>query len=317
VAEGRHKRDTDARRSPRFPRRTRLPLIAALIALAVTGAAVAIGVELPGGSNLVAHDAAQDLARAAPRTAPGSTTPIPTPTAMTTPTHPVASRAAPSRPPVISRSQPRTKMYAEVDLNLWTEPGDAADLAGELRAGEAALVTGATRSGRMQVLVDGATRWVTSGHLSRDKPDLTDKPDPSATPTAKADPTAKPDPAGGALSDAPCPDGSVESRLKPQTIRLYRAVCHAFPKVQDYLGWGARTEHDTGNAIDVMVYGDKALGDRIAAWAQAHAGQLDLYDILWYHRIWTPVRASEGWRYFADRGSATANHLDHVHLGTN
>jgi hypothetical protein len=185
-------------------------------------------------------------------------------------------------------------MYADVDLNLWTKPGDAADLAGELQAGDKALVTGTTRSGRMQVVVGGATRWVTPGHLS------TDKPDPAEV-----------------LSDAPCPDSSVESRLKPQTIRLYRAVCHAFPQVQHYLGWGARSEHDTGNAIDVMVYGDKALGDRIAAWAQAHAAQLDLYDILWYHRIWTPVRASEGWRTFADRGSATANHMDHVHLGTN
>lgn len=300
MADGRHKRDTDARRSPR---RTRLPLIAAPVALVVTGGAVALGIGLQGGSSLVAHDAAQDLAWVTPSVAPGSTTPIPTPTGMTTrptptrptPTRPVASRPAPTRPATVSRSEPRTKMYADVDLNLWTGPGDAAGLAGELQAGDTALVTGTTRSGRMQVVVDGVTRWVTPGHLS----------------------TAKPEPADGALSDAPCPDGSVESRLKPETIRLYRAVCHAFPQVQDYLGWGARSEHDTGNAIDVMVYGDKALGDRIAAWAQAHAGELDLYDILWYHRIWTPVRASEGWRTFADRGSATANHMDHVHLGTN
>jgi hypothetical protein len=238
---------------------------------------------LNGGTALVAHDAGQDLTRVAPNTTPVSTTP--TPTAMPTPT----------RAPVASRSESRTKMYADVDLNLWTKPGDAADLAGELQAGDKALVTGTTRSGRMQVVVDGVTRWVTPGHLSTDKPD----------------------PADGALSDAPCPDGSVENRLKPETVRLYRAVCHAFPQVQHYLGWGPRSEHDTGNAIDVMVYGDKALGDRIAAWAQAHAAQLDLYDILWYHRIWTPVRASEGWRTFADRGSATANHMDHVHLGTN
>jgi hypothetical protein len=277
VAEGRHKRDTDARRSPR---RTRLPFIAAPVALAVTGGAVALGVGLSGSPALVADGAAQDLARVAP--SPVAVTP--TPTAMPTPT----------RAPITSRSESRTKMYADVDLNLWTKPGDAADLVGELQAGDKALVTGTTRSGRMQVVVAGATRWVTPGHLSTDKPDPAD-----------------------VLSDAPCPDGSVESRLKPETIRLYRAVCHAFPQVTHYLGWGARSEHDTGNAIDVMVYGDKALGDRIAAWAQDHAAQLDLYDILWYHRIWTPVRASEGWRTFADRGSATANHMDHVHLGTN
>ena len=297
MAEGRHKRDTDARR---FPRRTRLPLIAAPIALVVTGGAIALGVGLPGGSSLVARDAAQDLARAAPSAA--SVSAMPTPTAMTTPR--MTPVRTPTRSATVSRSEPRTKMYAEVDLNLWTEPGDTADLAGVLQEGDTALVTGTTRSGRMQVLVDGTTRWVTPGHLATDKPEKPDVPEKSEAP----------DPAVGVLSDAPCPDGSVESRLKPETIRLYRAVCHAFPQVQHYLGWGARSEHDTGNAIDVMVYGDKALGDRIAAWAQAHAGELDLYDILWYHRIWTPVRASEGWRTFADRGSPTANHMDHVHV---
>ena len=59
---------------------------------------------------------------------------------------------------------------------------------------------------------------------------------------------------------------------------------------------------------------DVALGNSIAAFLQAHASELHLYDILWRQRIWTPVRASEGWRFFADRGSATANHYDHVHV---
>jgi hypothetical protein len=135
----------------------------------------------------------------------------------------------------------------------------------------------------------------------------------SASPTSTPDPT----PSTGGLSDAPCPDGSVEKGLAADTIRVYRAVCHAFPQVTHYLGWGPRSEHDTGHAIDVMVYGDRSLGDEIAAWAQAHASELNLYDILWYQRIWTPIRASEGWRPLPDRGSPTANHMDHVHLGTN
>ncbi|OIJ25485.1 hypothetical protein UG56_017605 [Nocardioides luteus] len=63
--------------------------------------------------------------------------------------------------------------------------------------------------------------------------------------------------------------------------------------------------------------GDKALGDAIAAYLQQHAAELNLYDIIWYQRIWTPVRASEGWRYMEDRGSTTANHYDHVHVSTN
>lgn len=299
MATGRHKRDTDAR--PSLLRRTRLPLLAAPIALAVTGGAVALGVTTQGGSSFVATDAAQSLSQVVPSSAASSSTAVtPSATASSspasaTPSTDATASAKPKRQAIASRSLSRTRMYAEVDLNLWTAPGDAASLDGELPEGDAAVYTGITRSGRQQVVVDGETRWVTSGHLSSDKPD----------------------PADGPLSDAPCPDSSVENGLKPQTVRLYRAVCHAFPEVTEYGGLAPRTEHDTGNAIDAMVYGDKALGDRIAAWAQAHAAELDLYDILWYHRIWTPVRASEGWRTFSDRGSATANHMDHVHLGTN
>lgn len=292
MATGRHKRDTDAR--PSLLRRTRLPLLAAPAALAVTGGAVALGVTLQGGSTLVATDAAQSLAQAVPSASASTSASAAAPSSSAAAASPSAG-AASTRQAVASRSESRTKMYAEVDLNLWTAAGDAASLDGELSAGDKATYTGVSRSGRQQVLVDGETRWVTSGHLSTDKPD----------------------PADAALSTAPCPDGSVERGLKPQTVRLYRAVCHAFPQVTQYAGLAARSEHNTGNAIDVMVYGDKALGDRIAAWAQAHASELDLYDILWYHRIWTPVRASEGWRTFSDRGSATANHMDHVHLGTN
>jgi len=268
----------------------------------VTGGAVALGVTTQGGSAFVATDASQSLSRVAPHatssassgaasssTAPSSA--VPSASASSS----QAATGKPKRPPVASRSMPRRKMYAEVDLNLWTAPGDAADQVGELSSGDSAMFTGLARNGRDEIVVDGHPRWVTAGHLSTDKPD----------------------PADGALSDAPCPDGSVEDRLKPETIRLYHAVCHAFPQVKDYLGWGPRTEHDTGNAIDVMVYGDKALGDRIAAWAQAHAAELDLYDVIWYDRIWTPVRSAEGWRDYGDHGSPTANHMDHVHIGTN
>ena len=44
-----------------------------------------------------------------------------------------------------------------------------------------------------------------------------------------------------------------------------------------------------------------------------HAAELGIYDVLWQQHIFTQERASEGWRAMADRGSATANHYDHVH----
>jgi len=286
---GSHKRDTDAR--PSFVRRLSLPLLAASTALAVTGGAVALGVTMHSGAELGTVDMAQDLGQVAPSVSASASpsSPASAPAAVVRPTGVI------SRAPIASRSLSRTKMYADADLNLWTAPGDGATLDGELAAGDTALVTGLSRSGRQQVLVDGETRWVTPGHLSTDKPE--------------------PDPADAPLSDEPCPDSSVENGLKPQTIRVYRAVCHAFPQITSYGGWANRSEHNTGNAIDVMT-SDKALGDEIAAWAQAHAADFGLYDVIWWDRIWTPVRAAEGWRAYGDHGSPTANHMDHVHIGT-
>jgi hypothetical protein len=297
VAHGRHKRDTDAR--PSLLRRTRLPLLAAPVALVATGGAVALGVAANGSSSVIAADSAQSISHAVPTPSASSSAATPSTAPKPKPKATASAKAKPKprRAAVASRSQTRTKMYAEVDLNLWTAAGDAAQNVGLLSAGDPATYTGVTEQGRQQVVVDGGTRWVTSGHLSSDKPD--------------------PDPANAPLSDAPCPDTSVENGLKPETVRVYRAVCHAFPEVKDYGGLAPRTEHDTGNAIDVMVYGDKALGDRIADWVQAHAADFDLYDLIWYDRIWTPVRSAEGWRDYGDHGSPTANHMDHVHIGTN
>ncbi len=99
-------------------------------------------------------------------------------------------------------------------------------------------------------------------------------------------------------------------------MRLYRAACAAFPALSSYGGWDAHGEHSSGRAIDFMV-SDPSLGQALADWARAHAGELNLYDVIWQQRIWTPVRASEGWRGMPDRGSATANHFDHVHISVN
>jgi hypothetical protein len=186
-----------------------------------------------------------------------------------------------------------TKLWATSDLNLWSSPSTDATQVGLLEEGKRVLVTGREASGRVEVVVDGRSRWVTDGYLSDEKPVA----------------------ATAGLSMAPCPDSSVESGLTSNAVAVYRSVCHAFPQITSYGGWDAHGEHSSGRAIDIMT-SDVALGDAIAAFLQAHASELHLYDILWRQRIWTPVRASEGWRTFPDRGSPTANHYDHVHVST-
>ncbi|GAB3201678.1 hypothetical protein GCM10027062_24450 [Nocardioides hungaricus] len=75
--------------------------------------------------------------------------------------------------------------------------------------------------------------------------------------------------------------------------------------------------HPAGLAADFMVPltpAGKAQGDALVAYAQAHARELGIDYIIWYQRIWSTERADEGWRPMEDRGTATANHMDHPHI---
>jgi hypothetical protein len=203
------------------------------------------------------------------------------------------------------------RRWATATLNLWSNPGaDAANL-GLLDSGTKVLRTGRHDMGRDEVVLDGKARWVTAGYLDDSKP-VVEK----AVPTTSSSPartTAAPTTAG--LSTAPCPDSSTESGLTSSAVMVYRAVCAAFPQITSYGGWDAHGEHVSGRAIDIMT-SDKALGDQIAAFLQSHASELGLYDVIWWDQIWTPERASEGWRDYGDHGSATADHMDHVHVST-
>jgi hypothetical protein len=192
-----------------------------------------------------------------------------------------------------------TKLWATTALNLWNASDQRAKQVGELDDGDHVLVTGRREHGRVEVVVDGQARWVTAGYFSDEKP-------------APADSAVG---AAAGLSMAPCPNTSVESGLTTNAIRVYRSVCHAFPQITNYGGYSPRGEHASGRALDIMVT-DVGLGTAIADYLRAHAAELHLYDVIWRQHIWTPVRAGEGWRLMSNRGSATANHYDHVHVST-
>ncbi|WP_243060992.1 mucin-2 protein [Nocardioides sp. SR21] len=195
---------------------------------------------------------------------------------------------------VLAVKRADTKLWTTAPLNLWTASGKDAEQRGEIAAGKSVLITGRKADGRVEIVVDGEARWVTEGYLSEDKPLA----------------------AAAGLSMEPCPDPGVESGLTDDAVYLYRSVCNAFPQITSYGGWDGHGEHSSGRAIDIMT-SDEALGDAIAAFLLEHAGELNLYDIIWRGEIWTSVRSSEGWRAYGDHGSVTANHYDHVHVATN
>lgn len=81
--------------------------------------------------------------------------------------------------------------------------------------------------------------------------------------------------------------------------------------VDSVLGIGSRgnaSDHPRGKALDFMV--DRATGDRLAAYAQQNRDELGISYIIWRQRIDT----GSGWTTQEDRGGATANHMDHVHI---
>lgn len=186
------------------------------------------------------------------------------------------------------------KLWTTEELNLWDGPTDQATQHGTIDTEKKVLTTGREQNGRAEIVVDGQSRWVTADYLSDEKPVTSE----------------------GGVTMAPCPDSSVESGLTSSAVKVYRSVCNNFPQITSYGGWDGHGEHSSGRAIDIMT-SDVELGTAIAEFLRAHASELNLYDVIWRQRIWTPVRASEGWRSMSSRGSATANHYDHVHVSVN
>lgn len=286
MAEGRHKRDTDARQGLAKRSRPRAAVIAGPVALVATAAVVSTGVSLSS----------------VPFAAPSSSTTSPLAGLTAAAPVPGEDPALVDRKATVSRSADRREakaakegdqMWTTTDLNVWTSAGKAALQDGEVGGGTKITATGRVMDGRQEVVVDGSLRWVTDGYLTDDKPPVV----------------------ASGTSMAPCPDPGVESGLKSSIIYVYRSVCHAYPQITSYGGWDAHGEHSSGRALDIMT-SDVQLGTAIAEYLRAHASEFHLYDILWRQRIWTPVRAAEGWRTFPSRGSATADHYDHVHVST-
>lgn len=190
-------------------------------------------------------------------------------------------------------TKPAGKLFADEDLLLRLTPSPTAGTAGEAKQGDQLVVTGQHMGAFSEVLVKGQSRWVTSKFLTKEKPAIT------------------------SVSDAPCPDGSgIEGGLQPDSVKVYRAVCAAFPELSSYGGQDGHGEHVNGEAIDFMVP-NHAVGERVKDYLFAHRAELNLFDIIWSQHIWTIQRSGEGFRSMSDRGSATANHFDHVHIKIN
>ncbi|TIC83953.1 hypothetical protein [Nocardioides sp. GY 10127] len=185
------------------------------------------------------------------------------------------------------------RVWATAPLNLWTSPASSARQRGVLDEGTRVLLTGRSLRGREEVVIGGRASWVTVGYLTEDKPST--------------------GPAAGVGGE--CTNGSsVPTGVSAGVVAVHRAVCARWPEITSYGTFRADGEHSQGLAIDVMVSGD--LGWEVAEYVRANYAALDVEYVIYAQHIWSVDRASEGWRAMEDRGSATANHYDHVHVTT-
>lgn len=104
--------------------------------------------------------------------------------------------------------------------------------------------------------------------------------------------------------------------VKPWVKEAADKVGNAFG-VRTIYGVASRStasDHPLGLALDFMVYAEKAKGDAIAQLFINNPRVFNITYVIWQQRIWSAARANEGWRPMENRGSITANHMDHVHV---
>lgn len=103
--------------------------------------------------------------------------------------------------------------------------------------------------------------------------------------------------------------------VRPHVQRAADQVGSIFKPTKIY-GFAQRdnaSDHPLGLALDFMVHSDAAKGTAIFNYMKQNASQLGVKYLIWQQKIWSVERASEGDRPMPDRGSNTANHMDHVH----
>ncbi len=106
--------------------------------------------------------------------------------------------------------------------------------------------------------------------------------------------------------------------VRPQAQAAANAVVSNVPGAAGITIGGTRASaadpggHPSGLALDYMVGSDAGLGDAIVAYHIAHWDELGVEYVIWQQRMLSSPNGS--WKQMEDRGGATANHFDHVHV---
>lgn len=197
------------------------------------------------------------------------------------------------------------KRYVSVDeLNIRATSATDGTVIDTVTKGTVLLITGVTKNKRSQVIYNGALRWAYSAYLSGTKP--------SSSPGSGSS-------SGGSLGSESLDRTNAYAKV------IVRLIREEFPQITTIYGWrmssSYSSDHPSGRAIDLMIpkytkSSGKKLGDAIALFLQQRHKKLHIHYLIWRQRNWNVERSTSltAWRTMENRGSDTANHLDHVHV---
>ena len=145
---------------------------------------------------------------------------------------------------------------------------------------------------------------------------------------AEAAATAAAQEAQAAAAEAPSSTGTAVTAIaqisnsagpvRPQTQAAADAVVSNVPGANGITIGGTRASaadpggHPSGLALDYMVGSDVGLGNAIVDYHIANWEALGVEYIIWQQRMLSSPGGS--WSFMDDRGSPTANHMDHPHV---
>jgi hypothetical protein len=95
----------------------------------------------------------------------------------------------------------------------------------------------------------------------------------------------------------------------------WKKLDKAYPQAEFWGGYDrkyhtSKSDHWVGKAFD--VHSSVKSMDTMADWLMNNFKSLNLKYVIWQQQI----NSGSGWRNMKDRGSATANHMDHIHVST-
>ena len=125
-------------------------------------------------------------------------------------------------------------------------------------------------------------------------------------------------PSEGCTEDDPTSGGCLTARTL-HALRQTKAA--GFTRYVHCFRQASFGEHPKGRACDFAAAsdgfggaatgGDRAYGNRLAAWYVENADRLGVLYVIWYRQIWLP---GSGWRAYQSGGDPSSAHTNHVHL---